>query len=239
MADSVRRTIRNKAPDLYTYVYELVRDSVLTGRFGPGVQLKERALAEELGVSRGPLRQALARLTGDGLLEQVTNVGVFVRKLDFKETLELLGVRRVLEAGAAACAAEDISDETARELMDLAEQVDVTVAAGVHSVKANSLELQFHRHVLEIANNSELQRMAENTKALYSTLGAVRKDSMPLNPFRAMSVPHLEVARAIAGGRPEKSFKAMWDHFKIVYAELDEDVRENEVVASAKTNDLR
>lgn len=230
MADCAPATMSNKAPNLFTSAYEILRDSVLTGRFGPGVQLKELALAEELGISRTPLRQALVRLTSDGLLEQIPHVGVFVRKLDSKETGELLGLRRILEAGSAASAAETISDETALELMELAEQVDAAVT-GPDILESHYLELDFHRRVLELANNSELQRMAENTKALYFTLGAVAKDIRALNRPMAMSMPHLAVARAIAGGQPEIAFKAMWDHFKIVCEQLYAHASENEVMA--------
>jgi len=238
MADSTYTTIPEKAPDLYTHVYEIVRDAVLTGRFGPGVQLKERALAAELGVSRTPLRQALARLTADGLLEQVAKVGVFVRKLGYKETLELLGVRRILEAGAAAAASDAISDETARELMELAEQVDAAVTRR-DMLEGHYLELDFHRRVLQIADNSELQRMAENTKALYFTLGAIPKEPTALNLSRDMSVSHTEVARAIAGGLPELAFKAMWEHFEVVCKRLREHGSKNKTAPLALRNDLR
>jgi len=216
MADSTYTTIPEKAPDLYTHVYEIVRDAVLTGRFGPGVQLKERALAAELGVSRTPLRQALARLTADGLLEQVAKVGVFVRK----------------------AASDAISDETARELMELAEQVDAAVTRR-DMLEGHYLELDFHRRVLQIADNSELQRMAENTKALYFTLGAIPKEPTALNLSRDMSVSHTEVARAIAGGLPELAFKAMWEHFEVVCKRLREHGSKNKTAPLALRNDLR
>lgn len=86
-------------------IVALLRDSIVRGRLAPGTQLREVALAGELGVSRPTLREALRSLGRDGLVRHRANRGVFVAELSAADVDDLYRVRAVLEASAArACA---------------------------------------------------------------------------------------------------------------------------------------
>jgi DNA-binding GntR family transcriptional regulator len=86
--------------------YRALRDDILEWRLPPGTTLGEVEQATRLGVSRTPLREALARLSADGLVESQTGRGVVVTQTSVSSAVELFEVREALEAKAAALAAE-------------------------------------------------------------------------------------------------------------------------------------
>lgn len=214
MADSTPADVLAKygVPPRSVSAYEGIRDAILSARYPPGTQLNERALAEELGLSRTPVRHAFAKLTAEGFLETVPSVGVFVRKLELPEAVELLEFRRVLEAGAAAMAAERISPEQAAELRELATQIEQCEEQAQFTRK-RELELRFHRRVCELAGNRELTRTLSNARTVFLTLSPehIRPDvSAESGPMLAN---HVEVARAIASGDAHRASQTMWNHF--------------------------
>ena len=91
------RTLRER-------VYELLREDILSGQLGPGAELSEVALAERLGVSRGPIREALGLLCAQGLVTMQPRRGAYVSVLTRQEFLEAYQVREALEALAARLA---------------------------------------------------------------------------------------------------------------------------------------
>jgi DNA-binding GntR family transcriptional regulator len=91
--------------------YELLRQRILTGDMGPGMPVRQDTIAEELGVSKIPLREALSRLEQDGLLNSYPNRGYVVRQLSAAEANEVFALRIKLEPGATAEAARKASAE--------------------------------------------------------------------------------------------------------------------------------
>src|ERR671913_1770274 len=93
--------------------YERIRGLVLSGELAPGTRLGQVELAERLGISRTPVREALRRLGGEGLVEGHSNHGFRVTDLGLDAVLRRLEVRAILEPGIAALAA---GRRTARDL---------------------------------------------------------------------------------------------------------------------------
>lgn len=198
--------------------YRAIREAIISGRLDPGQQLNERALAKESGFSRTPVRHALARLTAEGLAEQIPHVGTFVRKLTLEETADLVEFRRGLESGCAAMAATGITPEQAVELRELADRLAAsdrrlltTSENGNEQVEAprnRALELRFHHRVAELSGCEAMIAAVENASAICLALfpQSVRRPS----PDQA---DHVRVARAIGDGDPYQAFRAMWDHF--------------------------
>ena len=149
--------------------YERLLGLMLSGELPGGTPLQERKLALRLGVSRTPMREALARLESKGLVERQLNRFLIVRQLSMREFIEVLNVRKLLEmeaAGLAASRAPLEAIEAARHLVtDLQAAKDVTVAMdwaadeAVHSLMAthsgNSIladtvrELRLRTHMFE------------------------------------------------------------------------------------------
>ncbi len=95
-----------KRHNLDEEIYEQLRSRILNGEYQPGERLVELRLAEKMGVSRTPLREALRRLEAEGLVRALRQGGLAVSEPDAAEIEELFGVREVLEAYAARLAAE-------------------------------------------------------------------------------------------------------------------------------------
>jgi DNA-binding GntR family transcriptional regulator len=139
---------------------ELIRDAITDGRLEPGARLKEERLAGDLGLSRTPVREALQRLSTEGLVEIVPNRGAFVRSYDPGELEELYDMRALLEGHAASLAATRISVEQLDLLRASCERFE---ALGAESpVEALVLENgRFHETILEAAGSELLAGMIQ------------------------------------------------------------------------------
>ena len=197
--------------------YETIRDGILSGRRKPGDRLIERKLAEELGVGRLAVREALRSLAADGLVETIPHIGSFVRKLTGQDALDILDVRRGIESTAALLAAERATPEEVEELRALADRVEECDAQGDFSAIRDA-ELAFHRFVVRLSANREIENICHNVRAIYGSLwdGPRERDGESLRDPRRHAGPrvtHKDVADAIASGDSMAAFTAMWEHF--------------------------
>ena len=100
------------------HVYSALRERILSGDLPRGTKLRQASLAEELGVSRTPLREALRRLSTEGLVEFSPNRGATVSELDFGDMRHAWSARVALEPGAARLAAERRDPESIAAMRD-------------------------------------------------------------------------------------------------------------------------
>lgn len=143
-------------PSITEQVYRRVRDLLLEGGYAPGARLSEVALAERLEVSRGPVREALERLSQEGLVQRVPRRGSFVRRYGRSEVRELMELRRVLETAAARLATERASDAQLERMRAVQAAGEAVIAAG----RGHPADSDFHQAVLQLAGNRELERAA-------------------------------------------------------------------------------
>jgi DNA-binding GntR family transcriptional regulator len=151
-----------------------IRSLILNGQLPPGFRLRESALAELIGVSRTPVREALSRLSSEGLVEVRPNRGAVVRAVPPSETKDVTGIRAHLEGMAAQGAAERI---TADQLAEL-EKLDGEMHQLVHSLgdennendenfeELAALNDRFHEIVRSAAHNAALQSMSQTFRLL-------------------------------------------------------------------------
>lgn len=154
-------TITENAAD---QVHSQLRDAILSGELRPNHRLVEVTLADELGVSRTPVREALLRLRQEGLVIQ--SHGWLVRDHDPAEVLEYLEARAALESVTARLAAKRIDESqlaTLRELLDAME--DRTRSRR----EINSLNSRFHALISEAGGNVVLTKFARGTDINYWT----------------------------------------------------------------------
>lgn len=103
-------------------VFENLREAILEGKLKPGQRLMEVQLAEQLGVSRTPVREAIRKLELEGLVVMLPRKGAYVANMSLKDIMDVLEVRASLEGLAAYLAAERISDEDIKKLKDISEE---------------------------------------------------------------------------------------------------------------------
>ena len=147
--------------------YEKIRAAIAAGQFGTGQRLVEAQLAEKLGVTRGPIREALCRLEHDGLVQRVPGVGVFVSDFDKESLLELCDIRAVLESLAARKAASRCDElgaiKLGRELEKLRRIAEA--AEGVSRGTCHDLyeaEESLHHLIAEVAEMPLLAKLLAN-----------------------------------------------------------------------------
>lgn len=143
--------------------YRRLLAEIRSGALLPNARLRETELAERLGISRTPVREAIRQLEADGLVVHVPRHGAIIRSLDYAEVIELYEMRAVLEGTAARLAARVASDIEIEELTAL--NADLSRAAP--GPAAQELNRQFHRTLLDAARNRFLMK---SMSALQKTL---------------------------------------------------------------------
>src|SRR6266568_7132334 len=141
---------------LWQRVYEHLREEILSEHLEPGAELLEVPLSEELGVSRGPIREAIGRLAAEGLVTVRPRRGAVVRSLSKEEFLELYQVREALERMAMQLAVPRLTDQQFDELAALNEAMEAHATR--NKVEAFfEANLAFHARLLEASGNGKLQ----------------------------------------------------------------------------------
>ncbi|MCH2394066.1 GntR family transcriptional regulator [Oceanibaculum sp.] len=151
-------------------VYRALRAAIRDGEMEAGERLRETDIAEKLGVSRTPVREALQRLTAEGLLSVTAGRGVIVTEFDKQQVLELYALREVLEGAAAAFAAERASETDIDTLRQLIEDEAAGAGDGRSLAATNRA---FHAALCEAAHNryltSAISALADSIDLLRGT----------------------------------------------------------------------
>jgi DNA-binding GntR family transcriptional regulator len=147
-------------------VYDALRRSLFDGRFPPGLRLVEAELAESLGVSRTPVREALFRLEAEGLVEPLPTGGVAVRDLQ-ADLEDIYDLRQLLESHAAALAARRISADELQAMGEANERLRSTVDASTVELRSE-INNTFHRLLIEASHSPHLIRMVRGYQAYFT-----------------------------------------------------------------------
>lgn len=144
--------------------FEVLRDAILTGRLFSGQRLVETKLASELGISRGPLREALALLQKDGLIEVVPRRGRFVLAFTEPAVEEFYRMRLVLETYAVGLVIESLNDDKLRTLDRAAQRLERVEEVGGAS-RVIAADIEFHESLYDLSGNQLLRAIWKDTMA--------------------------------------------------------------------------
>lgn len=151
-----------QAQSLVDAVAARLEKAIISGMFEPGSRLSEQALAKSLGVSRGPLREAIRRLEGRKLLQRTPNIGVRVATLSFEDLGEILQVQEALQGLACRLAAKNMEDSeiaALHELLDKHKKQTSVKAASRNDQESLDLDLDFHFRIATGSGNKRLTEM--------------------------------------------------------------------------------
>ena len=141
-----------QAASVVSLAYDRIRTLILSGDVAPGTRLGQVDLADRLGVSRTPVREALRRLTGEGLVEFEDQRGFRVAALALDSVMQRLEVRLLLEPGIARLAAARRTDEDLAALEEtIAREARATTAIDIHDASRD-----FHVRMARATQNSEM-----------------------------------------------------------------------------------
>lgn len=194
---------------LTTVVQQEIERAILQGEYAPGSKLIEATLADKMGVSRGPVREAFRMLEEAGLVRTEKNRGVFVRDIPIDEAVEIFDLRAAMDELVGRKLAKDITPAQLKEIKALGDSMEKAVRAE-DAYNYHLLNLKFHDRLVEMAGNSKLTAIY---RKLIKELSLFRRLNLAdgwLLPISASE--HRAIIKAIASGDAEAAGKAMFDH---------------------------
>jgi DNA-binding GntR family transcriptional regulator len=203
--------------------YDWLRGEVLSARLRPGQTLSENEIATRLGVSRTPVREAIIRLEGEGLLTVRPQVGTVVAPIDLDAVADGQFLREAIECRTAALAAARVTPADARELRALLREQARAVACHDRS-RFLALDDRMHRHLVAMAGRPSVWHTVEEVKA---QLDRVRVLSLEDRGWlRTILAQHREIVDRVLAGDASGAAAAMEKHVRAVFASIDAIARE-------------
>jgi phosphonate utilization transcriptional regulator len=190
-------------------VQQEIERLINVGELGPGDKLTEVALAERLGVSRGPVREAFRVLEEVGLVQLEKNRGVYVRQIPLEEALEIFDLRAMIEAHVGSTLAANATDEQLANLRTLVTQMEHAVQVEDEATYYR-LNVEFHESMVSYAGNKKLIGMY---RKLTRELSLFRRRNFSDHALLVTSVnEHRDILDAIGSRNAVKSAEALRQH---------------------------
>ena len=197
---------------LKDHIYDALRAAILEMDIyaaDTDLRLDERRIADQLGVSRTPIREALARLEQDGFVEIQPRKGVFVRRKSLDEVLEMVVVWAALESMAARLATERATDAEFRALRKFALKA-CEEGEGARLAEYSDKNIQFHQRILELSKCNLLLRTAND---LFMHMHAVRRRAMGEGDrMRRSVVDHMNIIEALEARDADTASRYVREH---------------------------
>lgn len=191
--------------------FEKIKEAIIKGHFKPGEKLVEQTLAQEMGVSRTPVREAIRRLEAEGFVVSIPRKGVVVSRADKEEIVQLYSIRAELEGLAARWAIENADEDDIRKLDEAILRMEETAASGDLDgvVQSNAL---FHD---AIAQASKSRILCTLLKTLQDNIQRFRFQSLhlPGRPEAALA-EHKEIVAAIKEKKTEEADRLLKEHLQ-------------------------
>ena len=186
-----------------------IREQILDGGFKQGEHLVEAKIAEQLNISRGPVREAFKLLRAEGLLKEEPRRGTFVVSLTARDVREIYGLRAALEGRAGRMIARSQDPTVLARLRALADEIDRAVDAG-DAVAASRADLAFHEGLCELCGNSRIHEVF--MRYVPTLRGLLRLDEHVLRSLDEISRQHRPLVEAIEAGDEETAARLLNEH---------------------------
>lgn len=206
--------MRDKPGVLVDDIAARIETLIVSGELSPGARLPEQALAMSLGISRGPLREAIRTLEGRRLVERTPNAGVRVTQLSLEDLEQLLVTREALEGMAARGAAENMTAAEIRSLREVAAKTEQMHEQGPGAVFAGGADNDFHRRIALGSRNRWIVRAL--CEDLYALLRMYRLNAAlrPVDESHATHQEHRDIIECIHQRDADAAEKAMRTHIR-------------------------
>lgn len=192
-------------------VYDQLKRRILTGKIKPGTRMMEIDLAEDLGVSRTPVREAIRELGKEGLVTIEPRRGAFASEISVKDMIDTLAVREDLDALAAYLASSRITKAEEKKLLELTDKYAAAIESGDMDTMIRADEA-FHKRVARLSGN----------KTLYSVVRTVQTQVLrfrylyyeDLANYKNMPAEHREIIEALVSGDSEHAREVAFNHVR-------------------------
>jgi DNA-binding GntR family transcriptional regulator len=220
---NARALIVKQSTPLTHRAYQHIQSEILAGRFAAGALLSETRIAEELGISRTPVGEAIRTLAAEGWVEQQPRRGTVVRSFSRREIIELYELREALETFAAAKAAVLVSDTVLMRLARYCDEMHTLgkqlAASGGGTLEGAELkrflaaDMAFHLLIVRTAGNSRIMKLVKQTRTI-SRLFRMRRQRHSLKVVERALEFHLRIGDALRAGDGPAAALAMAEHIQ-------------------------
>jgi DNA-binding GntR family transcriptional regulator len=210
LADLLGNATIDRITPLRDQIYHIVRGAIVTGRLKPGDSVDEVHIAQYLGISRTPVREAVKKISDESLIEVRAQSGTYVAAISRRQVQEAYIIRTALELESVARAASRITREQIHDLEEI-------VRSHANAFDRKSFDEavirddDFHRYIAEINGLSMLWRAVDISKAQMDRCRHLAAVSAPVNGTRTIA-QHRAIIRALKAGDPKAPLAAMREH---------------------------
>jgi DNA-binding GntR family transcriptional regulator len=192
-----------RADLLVESVLQKITEAIVTNRLRPGEKLVETRLGEQLGVSRGPVREAFRRLEQMGLVEKIPYRGAFVSALTQQDAEELHNVREPLEGLATRLLAERRDPHAIAKLESILTEMSQGDISSDQS-RMIELDVDFHNALIELTEHKLLHEIWQIVSVRLRRFLYLKRQRLYRTPVEAVQI-HKPIVRAIAAGEAEQA----------------------------------
>ena len=179
-------------------VYQVLKIEIIKGSLKPRTKLLEGKIAEQMGVSRTPVREALKQLAVEGFVKTNPNLGVVVVEFSLEDIREVLRIRKVLEGLATSIAAKKINKAEIKKLEKIIEQMSISINNN-DLLAYSDLNGEFHNLILKICGNKRLTKICVNLSSSEHRF-KIRSLRGNLERLKYSLKEHQEIVKALKKG---------------------------------------
>lgn len=211
MAGKLSKINLNDYKPLREVIFNSLREAIIVGELKPGERLMEVQLAEKMGVSRTPVREAIRKLELEGLVTMIPRKGAHVADLSVKDIMDVLEVRASLDGLATALSAERITDEEIKELKNVHNQF-ISYAEKDNLQGSIKKDVEFHDVIYRSSRNEKLIQITNNLREQVQRFRVIYLKEHSI--YREIIKEHMEIYDAIIKKDVESAHKLAQRHIK-------------------------
>lgn len=193
-------------------VYLELKHKILTGEIVSQTRLMEIDLSEKMNVSRTPIREAIKRLSDDGLVKVEPRRGAYVANISIKDMLDVFEVREDLEGFVAKLAAQRITEDEKAELTAIAEEYEKAIEKADDKENIIELDEKFHNFIVKCSGNETLSELVKYVQELSLRFRYLYYNDTSL--YESTAEQHKRIMSAINAGRADEARNEANTHVK-------------------------
>ncbi|MDD2979725.1 MAG: GntR family transcriptional regulator [Hespellia sp.] len=189
--------------------YDKIKEMIINGKIPKEAPLVERQLCETLSISRTPVREALRELAGDDLVEIIEGKGVYVKRIEFRDMVEIFELREALEQMAMKLFVERADEDAVQALQECMKKQEEAYEKDDHE-EFMEMDMEIHNLIAERAQNNRLKNSISNIYEQIKMIAISAKDDQKVRDLAITA--HRKILQAVQNRDSEAAQKAMVEH---------------------------
>jgi DNA-binding GntR family transcriptional regulator len=205
--------------------YRTLKEAIVSGKIESNAKLTLQEIAQYMGISKTPIREAIYQLASEGLVKLIPNKGIVINEISIDDFQEILQIRSALDGLIAEIAAKKINENEIVKMMKIVEDMEFSVRED-DRLTYNDLDIKFHDLLLNITGN---QKLVEVYNHLIAQAHKFRLRTLKLayRMFKSLE-EHRKIALAIKDKDPFTANRVSHEHINSIIKSLEEDEKNRE-----------